>query len=143
MSNLSKKMKLYDDLYEKADLINEKYNPCNFKFNQGNSGELVTCHGCPYFCCEGCKHNGQNGCRVKSLSCKLWLCYKALLKTDQTVLDKINSLINEAKKENLLHTRASKSETRRILKGNSPKINIPIHLKEQDMFEEQLTFKKG
>ncbi|HOF42321.1 MAG TPA: hypothetical protein PLF30_02480 [Candidatus Moranbacteria bacterium] len=59
------KSELYDALYETADSILKKYDPCKFK-----SGTCKTRGNC----CEGCKYLSKNGCTVKALSCKLWLC---------------------------------------------------------------------
>lgn len=59
---------IYDRLYRAAEKILKKYSPCNFSNNvcKLNGG-----------CCDLCSHLSKKGCRVKSLACKLWLCYIA------------------------------------------------------------------
>lgn len=69
--------KVYDQLYRLASKILEKSSAC------------ATCPLGPYtgkaqpngpnkytknWCCGGCPHLGPNGCTVKALGCKLWLC---------------------------------------------------------------------
>ena len=58
---------LYDDLYEEADFIIKRNNPCQIKDGKCFAGQP---------CCTNCAHLKNNGCTVKSLACKLWLCYK-------------------------------------------------------------------
>lgn len=61
----------YDYLYLKGQQLFAEYDPCavrdgacrNGRQNDGNS-----------FCCFGCKHLSEDGCTIRSLSCKLWLC---------------------------------------------------------------------
>lgn len=66
------KSELYDVLFDQADRIVKKVNPCNIRKNE--SGELV-CNGVsPEWCCGGCQYLTTNGCSVKALGCKLWLC---------------------------------------------------------------------
>lgn len=65
--------KLYDLIYDKADKLFKKYNPCNIHKENGitvcnrykNKNEL---------CCVGCEHLGFWGCTVRSLGCKLGQC---------------------------------------------------------------------
>lgn len=89
----------YDELYELADQLVKKLNPCHIKpiFN-GETNKPTGCMSCngkatgtPHLCCRGngaqgipvCKHLGKRGCRVKSLKCKLWFC--ARLESSQKV----------------------------------------------------------
>lgn len=63
----------YDDLYERGSNLLKMHNPCNIR----QEGEKWVCNntrGGLEWCCGGCKHLGPNGCTVKALSCKLWLC---------------------------------------------------------------------
>lgn len=88
----AKKMSLlYDTLYEKASLIIAKYNPCSFK-----NGECFN-----YGCCYGCKHLSENGCTVKALSCKLWLCDEARLKFPECATE-LDALEKEADENKIL-----------------------------------------
>lgn len=57
----------YDRLFEEADKILKKYNPCNFK------GDTCIVH-CKDGCCRSCNYLGPGGCKIRSLGCKLFLC---------------------------------------------------------------------
>jgi hypothetical protein len=59
---------VYDCLYEKADEIIKRYDPCRF-----TDGRCVGQNG---GCCGGCKHLSNNGCTIQCLACKTWLCNK-------------------------------------------------------------------
>lgn len=71
----------YDRIYDAADTALKKHNPCQI---QRDEQGVVSCadtrrmaqekYRTPMLCCGGCQHLGPNGCTVKSLSCKLWLC---------------------------------------------------------------------
>jgi hypothetical protein len=69
---------IYDDLYQRASAVIARINPCEIVIVNGkatcvdsrttgyrNNGEL---------CCGGCRHLSKQGCTVKALACKLWLC---------------------------------------------------------------------
>lgn len=62
--------RLYDIFYDIGQRILDKHNPCQIKDKK--------CIGKVYanesFCCNGCEFLTKNGCRVKALWCKLWLC---------------------------------------------------------------------
>ena len=135
-SEITIKLELYDSLYESATELHNSYNLCNIRTDGGNSGTLVTCHYCPYFCCEGCRHMGPQGCRVKSLSCKLWLCEKALVKAPDAVKRTLGEMIETARASDLLHVRASRKDVERVLKGEPRKVEPPKHLK-VEMFPKQ------
>lgn len=71
--NLEKLSIKYDRLYEKADRLFKKHNPCQFIDglcikNRKNGG---VSNGC---CHESCDHLGPRGCTIKSLGCKLFTC---------------------------------------------------------------------
>lgn len=83
--SLTAKMALYDRLYDIADRMFKRYNPCQHDLKilkKGSNGKNYL--KCAYYkkthsdfrynCCEYCKHMGNKGCRVKSLGCKLWTC---------------------------------------------------------------------
>jgi len=71
-------MDKYSEIYVKADALIKQHDPCNIKdgwctkYSRDDNpygkkqGELC-CHGCEH-------HSAKRGCRVKALSCKLWLC---------------------------------------------------------------------
>lgn len=77
----------YDRLYDKADAVLKEHNPCQIRRDEDG---IVRCadvrrkmqlkgydymkHQQTQLCCTACPHLGPNGCTVKALSCKLWLC---------------------------------------------------------------------
>lgn len=73
------KSKVYDSIYADAERLFKQYDPCKHDQAEGR------CIGYPKDtsrradnawcnCCHGCKWLSKHGCRVKSLSCKLWTC---------------------------------------------------------------------
>ena len=70
--------KLYNLIYKKADKIFKQHNPCNIKHTDGNT----TCSNIMYnpiryntLCCGYCDSKyWDNGCTIKCLKCKLYLC---------------------------------------------------------------------
>ena len=70
---------LYDRIYDIADRLIKKHNPCNIL----RIKDLLYCHdytkkygGSTQLCCACCKkHWSEKGCTVKALGCKLFLCY--------------------------------------------------------------------
>lgn len=99
---------MYDVLYEVAGKIFKKLNPCDlvndtcFESRRDNQ----RCR-----CCEGCKHfRDKEGCVVKALGCKLWLCMHS---SDQHPYIKgyLDALRTVATNVGILsHFRASKEE---------------------------------
>ena len=68
-SEFEKMSALYDELYEKADRVIKRHNPCRI-----SRGRCLAV----YPCCDGCKFLSKiKGCLTKSLACKLWLCEEA------------------------------------------------------------------
>ena len=74
---------LYDRIYDIADRLIKKHNPCNIRIETRphhlfptKLEEETVCMS--YYvnslCCAGCSHHSKNGCTVKSLGCKLFLC---------------------------------------------------------------------
>lgn len=64
----------YDELYEKADKLLKEYNPCKIKCGSCQANRIDPKYNSTnQLCCGGCPH-WKNGCTVKSLACKLWLC---------------------------------------------------------------------
>ena len=72
------KSKLYDLIYDKADKLFKKYNPC--KIHTNDDGEVSclrqkTSRPKNSLCCSVCNKNINNkGCSVRCLSCKLFVC---------------------------------------------------------------------
>lgn len=64
-----KASKIYDELYADYSALIKKYNPCKIENSKCLRGTT---------CCVWCKHLGNNGCKVKALTCKGWFCGKAL-----------------------------------------------------------------
>jgi hypothetical protein len=69
--------KLYDALYRRASDLFREYDPCKIRHMAGGEVSCIahstrnlktTC------CCGYCKWLGPNGCRVKALYCKVWIC---------------------------------------------------------------------
>jgi hypothetical protein len=116
----------YDELYDKADKLLKEYNPCRIKCGscqanridpKYNSTKQLCCGGCPYW---------KNGCTVKSLACKLWLCgpvqgkfpYPNNKKTElvSELVGKLEDIRNEAYKAGIpLLFRGSKEENMKML----------------------------
>lgn len=87
---LKKLESIYDALYEKADKLIKKYNPCQVQITNSGKKSCVSCIASRnkeregnwtikgqenQLCCSGCKFLGPNGCQAeKTLTCKLWLC---------------------------------------------------------------------
>ena len=64
---------LYDRIYDIADRLLKKHNPCNIR----TEGTKVSCtyRLCETrLCCGGCDKYWDKGCTVKALGCKLFLC---------------------------------------------------------------------
>jgi hypothetical protein len=64
---------LHDHLYDAADRLFKKYNPCGIENGAciANRGKIWFKKGC---CCRGCKYLSLEGCTTRSLACKLWFC---------------------------------------------------------------------
>lgn len=96
----------YDKLYEEADSIIKKYNPCNFKQGRCNGGR-----GRPNGCCGGCMHLDKNtGCTINCLGCKLHLCADAASSIPKDVLLEISRLNKLAFQTQMHRCFATKSE---------------------------------
>lgn len=69
---------IYDNLYQRAAAVIARINPCEIQIIDGKA----TCHASrnghenDELCCGGCRHLGAQGCTVKALACKLWLCWE-------------------------------------------------------------------
>jgi len=74
---------IYDRIYDIADRLFKKHNPCNIHIKN----KIVLCNEFPHIennkfsqqcnsllCCGGCKHKSMTGCTIKCLPCKLFFC---------------------------------------------------------------------
>ena len=114
--NVEELSKLYDLLYQQAEMILKLHDPCKFWYK-----------GClqynfeknPYCCCRDNHEDGQEhldhcihwevgiGCTVEALSCKLWTCHHVDNKAVEHSLMVIENIAREYK---LLGFRSSKEE---------------------------------
>jgi len=92
--------KQYDKLYNEGQKILDAYNPCMANKAVCLEGER---------CCTRCRHLGINGCKIKCLICKLWLCPTAR-NINPKASKKLFALMDKAKSLDLLHFRATKEE---------------------------------
>lgn len=119
----------YDELYDKADKLLKECNPCKIKCGscqanridpKYNSTKQLCCGGCPYW---------KNGCTVKSLACKLWLCTpihgtfpynKHRTDSNRELIDALNGLRSEAYRIGIpLLFRGSKEENMKAIAGRT------------------------
>lgn len=125
----------YDELYDKASELLKKFNPCKiengtcFQYREAlKKYEERSLRNPQYFppedikaatkhynfCCGGCKHLGPNGCMVKALYCRTWLC--SSLRSDMLPMELkvgLTLIYDEAQKYHLLLFRGSKEESLR------------------------------
>lgn len=88
---IKQQKKVYDALYYLADLMLEKYRPCQIEQVEPKDGfkrtvfDVICTRGRRYVgryanesdrgtCCGGCKYLSIDGCTVRCLGCKLFLC---------------------------------------------------------------------
>jgi len=96
--------KLYDLIYNEADKLFKKYNPC--EIGKNIFGEICCRHtDSIQLCCTECSHLSKRGCTVRCLACKLCLCVG-----DGMVSKRLNKLRKIAYKYDLYHARMSKKE---------------------------------
>lgn len=77
---------LYDRIYDIADRLFKKYNPCNihtenkklycidYHKNKGYNANRLCCSGCGEYPEMDTNHWSKTGCTVKCLACKLYIC---------------------------------------------------------------------
>lgn len=99
------KEKLYNELCDQADVILNKFNPCEVKDGKCKRG---------YFCCDGCKYLKSNGCSIRSLFCKIWICEESWnTRSDEwkkEYKDKVAPIIAKAIDNNFVLVRGSYQE---------------------------------
>ena len=95
---------LYSLLYAAGERILKRHNPCKVVNGKCLDGD---------FCCSGCRHLSSEGCTVKCLQCKLWLCWKAR-KANPEVSNKLRALDIIARRNDISFMRTSKKRSLRI-----------------------------
>lgn len=102
--------KLYGLLYHLADRLIQQHNPCRHDENGVCKEDRDLGDGCKNGCCSGCRHLSPNGCTVKALSCKIWLC-RHVADQNLELSRKLDMLRRIAYKHELFHVRASCKST--------------------------------
>ena len=77
LSETSLRSAVYDRIYDIADRLFKKYNPCDIHMRDGAiccADKIHTQYRPKSLCCTGCKYWTTNGCTVKCLPCKLHIC---------------------------------------------------------------------
>lgn len=97
----------YDDLYQKAEDLMAKYNPCHSLEGKCRGDYWYSSDS---FCCSRCKYLTKEGCSVKSLFCKLWTCWKTEHFHSREFKIEQHKLFNEAFYYKLLMFRGSKED---------------------------------
>jgi len=68
---------IYDRVYNIADRLFKKYNPCKIQIKNNKTKCANKYYKCTHLCCQywgdRCQH-WQNGCTIKCLACKLFIC---------------------------------------------------------------------
>ena len=84
---------LYDRIYDIADRLFKKYNPCNIQVKDNKTKCISRRYKCNYLCCtyyDGQCEHWENGCTVKCLACKLFVCAELLYEYDKNGVQMIN-----------------------------------------------------
>lgn len=97
--NIKQKTELHDRLYRHADKLIKKHNPCEIKDRKCIVGKC---------CCDNCDHLTENGCGVKCLRCKLYLCYKA--RNNVSLSKTLARMLQKAYRHNIVHFRYSREQ---------------------------------
>lgn len=79
---------IYDRIYDIADRLFKKYNPCKIHTINGKTKCINKNYKRNYLCCQHyskrCEH-WQDRCKVKCLSCKLFVCGNILYDEKQSI----------------------------------------------------------
>jgi hypothetical protein len=104
---IDQKIKLHDRLYDYANKIIKKYDPCKIE-----NGACVR----ENICCNGCKYLTKDGCSIKCLWCKLWLCDYLLKKPKcRPLILRLKKIEKIASKKRLLIERGSREDLKNSL----------------------------
>ena len=102
--SIEQKEFLYDLIYDLADeYVFNKYNVCNIKDGKCFAAREDKVRLTYNNCCGECKHlDFKKGCTIRSLGCKLYVCYEAEIKLkefskkktgcDNLLIDRLSSL---------------------------------------------------
>jgi len=97
----------YDMLFKKAELFMKENNPCKIENGTCLRGRTTTFAN---FCCSGCSHLKEEGCSVKALRCKSWLCPTAEVTLPLEKRKELYKLGSEIEKSRMSLARSSKEE---------------------------------
>jgi len=119
----SKTSKLYSEVYAEAQAAFDKYKPCQIEIDENgkascfasrasDEGYRTSDPSSGELCCIGCKYLGKNGCKVKCLGCKLYLCSR--ISADHPIRIILAKLRQKAGM-GMSHIRKSKKESIKFL----------------------------
>jgi hypothetical protein len=97
--NIKQKIELHDRLYNHADKLLKKHNPCKIKDGKCIVGKC---------CCDNCEHLTENGCGVWCLRCKLYLCWEA--RSNSPLSKTLARILQKAYRHNILGHRHSREQ---------------------------------
>ncbi len=89
----------YIELYRECEDLMERHNPCGKCEKAGCCGSYTTDSGKKIGACE---HLDNNGCTIKNILCKLWVCKKTWDKLSSTFFDEQKRLLDIGRKKNWL-----------------------------------------
>lgn len=95
---------LHDVIYDRVDKLFEEHDLCGI-----NNGKCLR----GYFCCSKCEHLSPDGCTIRSLACKLFICsavHHAAREHNKEVLEEILLLRDLAKIHSITSFRGTKEE---------------------------------
>ncbi|GHU95277.1 hypothetical protein FACS1894156_4650 [Bacteroidia bacterium] len=93
ITSAEEKLQYYEQQYRIISDLLQKIEPCAVTIEGG----VVQCIGVREgdvdadmgtLCCTGCLHLGNDGCKVKALACRMWLCNAAI----KNLMEKYQSL---------------------------------------------------
>ena len=87
---------IYDRIYDIADRLIKKHNPCNIRITKkGICCEHEYYNGYSRLCCGGCDFWSENGCTVKCLACKLLICWSTRNNIVKDRLEKLRAIAHK------------------------------------------------
>jgi hypothetical protein len=136
--SLKQTEEVYDALYYLADLMLKKHNPCAIKLLKSKKGKrtrhsVICIAEGGYTCCRSCHYLGINGCKVKCLACKLFLCsyftnkkYDIIqggigsLRIFRMIMDNFNTGYYRSKKDAFRNIRQKIVDEKKLQKAGTP-----------------------
>ncbi|GHT13541.1 hypothetical protein AGMMS4956_09860 [Bacteroidia bacterium] len=87
------KLQYYEQQYSIISDLLQKIDPCAITIEGGVAQCIAVREGdadvdMGTLCCTGCLHLGDDGCKVKALGCRMWLCNAAI----KNLMEKYHSL---------------------------------------------------